>query len=365
MAGVFAGGIAAAAADAGVGVDPGLGHIVQVQVLPFDEIRHRAPDQVGQGHVLFIQILRQARDHFLHDLEAIGHRRRADLHIARPKCQEFRGIPPGGNAADARDRQGAGFRVAGNLGHHVQRDGLHRRAAIAAVAALAVDHREGREGIQIDIGDRFDRVDQRHGIGPAAMRRDCRRQDRGDVGRQLHDAGHAAVLLDPACHHFDVFGHLPHRAAHAAFGHAMRAAEVQLYPVSPGILDARQDVFPRVLITGHHQADDHGAVGPVTLDLLDLAQVHLQRTVGDKLDVVQAQQAAVRAPDRAVTRAVDVDDGRAFGAKRFPHHAAPAGLERTADVVFLVRWRGRGQPERVGGFDANEVGTQIGHGSLL
>jgi hypothetical protein len=58
----------------------------------------------------------------------------------------------------------------GDLGHHVQRDGLDRRAAIAAVAALAVDRRLGRKGVEVDVGDRVDGVDQADRIGAAAPR---------------------------------------------------------------------------------------------------------------------------------------------------------------------------------------------------
>ena len=41
-------------------------------------------------------------------------------------------------------------RIAGDLRHHVQRDRLHRRPAIAAMGALAVDRRRRRHQIQID-----------------------------------------------------------------------------------------------------------------------------------------------------------------------------------------------------------------------
>jgi hypothetical protein len=43
----------------------------------------------------------------LHDLEAIGHRRGADLHVARPQRHELGRVAPGGHAADAADRQAA------------------------------------------------------------------------------------------------------------------------------------------------------------------------------------------------------------------------------------------------------------------
>ena len=49
-------------------------------------------------------------------------------------------------------------------------------------------------------------------------------------------------------------------------------------------------------------------------------------------------------------------------AERLPDHAAPAGLEGAADVVFLVGRRRRGQPEGIGRLDADEVAAQVGHG---
>ena len=86
--------------------------------------------------------------------------------------------------------------------------------------------------------------------------------------------------------------------------------------------------------------------------------------VGDQLDVVEAEQAAVGAPDRAVARAVDVDDRRPLLAERLPHHAAPARLEGADDIVGLVGRRRRGQPERVGRFDADEIVADVSHGLL-
>jgi hypothetical protein len=53
----------------------------------------------------FSSILAEARFHLLHDLEAVGHRRRADLHGARAERQELRRVAPGRDAADAGDRQ--------------------------------------------------------------------------------------------------------------------------------------------------------------------------------------------------------------------------------------------------------------------
>src|SRR5690606_22274884 len=104
----------------------------------------------------------------------------------------------------------------------------------------------------------------------------------------------------------------------------------------------------------HHDGDDQRPVRPVALDLLDLAQIGLEVAVGDELDIVEAEQTPVRAPDRAVARPVDVDDRRPRLAQRLPDNAAPPRLESAHDVVFLVGRRRRGEPERVWRLDADE-----------
>ena len=128
---------------------------------------------------------------------------------------------------------------------------------------------------------------------PPCLGRARRLADVGDVGRQLDDHRHAGVLLAPARHHLDIFRHLADGRAHAALAHAVRAAEIELDAVGAGLLDQRQDALPARLLARHHQRDDERAVRPVALDLLDLAQVDVERPVGDQLDVVEADQAAV------------------------------------------------------------------------
>ncbi len=180
-------------------------------------------------------------------------------------------------------------------------------------------------------------------------------------GVSLVITGMRDVLLAPAHHHLDIFGHLADRRAHAALAHAVRAAEIELDPVRLGLLDQRQDRLPAVLVARHHDRDHQRPVRPVLLDLLDLLQVHLQRPVGDQFDVVEAEQPPVRAPDRAVARPVDIDHRRAFLAQRLPHHAAPAGLEGALDIVRLVGRRRRRQPERIGRPDPDEVVADVSH----
>ena len=209
-------------------------------------------------------------------------------------------------------------------------------------------------------GDGVDGVDERDGVGAALLGRARRLADVGDVGRQLHDHRHAGVLLAPARDHLDIFRHLADRRAHAALRHAVRAAEIELDRRRRSVSSTcGRMIFQRILGARHHQRDDHGAVGPVALDLLDLAQVDVERPVGDQLDVVEADHALVGGMQRAVARA-DIHDRRVF-AQRLPDHAAPARLEGAHDVVFLVGRRRGGQPERIGRLDADEVGAKVGH----
>ncbi len=268
---------------------------------------------------------------------------------------------PIADTADGGNRNAARLNSAADLGHHVQRHRTHRRTAIAAMGALAIDGRRRRHLVEIDRDQRIDRVDQRDAIGAAGLRGLGRPQDVGDVGRQLDQNGHARRVLHPARHLLHHLGHLAHGRAHAAFAHAVRTAEIEFDAVAAGfLLDPLRQIDPGRFLDRRHDRADQRAIGPFTLHLLHLVEIELQRAIGDQFDIVEADQVARRVVDRAVTRR-HVDDRRVF-AERLPHHAAPARLEGADDVVFLIRRRRRGQPERVGRFDAGNFGTQVGHG---
>src|SRR5262249_19127904 len=80
--------------------------------------------------------------------------------------------------------------------------------------------------------------------------------------------------------------------------------------------------------------------------------------VGDEFDVVQAEELAAVVVDAAVARG-DVDDR--LVADGLPDGAAPAGVERPADLVLGVGRRGAGQPGRVRRPHAAEFDVQTGH----
>ena len=73
-----------------------------------------------------------------------------------------------------------------------------------------------------------------------------------DVGCEFDDAREVRVLLDPFRHHLNVFRHLAYSRPHAAFGHSVRAAEIQFDAIRAGIFQPPENVFPRVLFHRGH-----------------------------------------------------------------------------------------------------------------
>ena len=179
--------------------------------------------------------------------------------------------------------------------------------------------------------------------------------DVGDVGRELDDHRHAGVGLAPARDHLDIFGHLADGRAHAALGHAVRAAEIELDAVGAGVLDARQDRLPARLRRRAPSARPRSARSGQSR-LTCLISRRLTSSGRSVISSILLKPITRRswAVDRAVARAVDVDDRRVL-AERLPDHAAPAGLEGAHDIVGLVGRRRGGEPERVGRLDAAEV----------
>ena len=106
-----------------------------------------------------------------------------------------------------------------------------------------------------------------------------------------------------------------------------------------------------------HQRDDDRVLRVPPLALGDLSQVHLERPVGDQLDVVEPDHAFGAEGDGAEA-AGEFDDRVA---ERFPDGAAPAGVERAHDLLAGVGGRGAGEPERIGRSDAGEVDGEVGH----
>ena len=100
----------------------------------------------------YIASVKKHKGQVLHDAEAIVHNGGADLERGRAERDELGGVLPGGDAADARDRN-PDLRIARDCGQQVQRDRLHRGAAVSAVTSLAAHGRARREGIEVDADD--------------------------------------------------------------------------------------------------------------------------------------------------------------------------------------------------------------------
>ena len=211
-----------------------------------------------------------------------------------------------------------------------------------ALALLAQRLRLARVYL-LDPDDRVDGVDQRDRVGAAALGRLGRLADVGDVGRQLDDHRHAGMLLAPARDHLDIFRHLADGRAHAALGHAVRAAEIELDAVGAGVLDPRRGSPSRL-------SSSQGTISETTrarsgqrrfTSLISRRFTSSGRSVISSmlLKPITRRSGAV---NDAVARAVDVDDGRVL-AERLPDDAAPAGVEGALDVVGLV---GRAAPRR-------------------
>ena len=195
------------------------------------------------------------------------------------------------------------------------------------------------------------RVDGREPVGARSLGRARNLPDVGDVGRQLHQHGRARFLLHPAGDHLGVFGHLPHRAPHAALAHAMRASEIQLQAVGARVFGSLHDVVPGFARRLHHQRRDHRVLRIALLHFGDLAQIGFDGPVRDQLDIVQPHHALAVPIHRRIARR-HVGDGLADG---FPHRAAPTGVERAHDLFAAIRRRRRGQPERIGRSNARRT----------
>ena len=105
VAAVLAGDVAEPAVDALVLVDPGDDLVVQVELAPRLDPRHRAADDVADRlEALLAHPAFEAARQVLDDPESVMHDGRADLHRARAQQEELDGVLPGLDAADAADR---------------------------------------------------------------------------------------------------------------------------------------------------------------------------------------------------------------------------------------------------------------------
>src|SRR3984885_1200737 len=302
MRAVPTGDVAQLAADALLLVNARHNLEIQVQMIPVGDLgRAQAAEILDAGEAFFAHPVLQAIDHVFHNAIAVMHGRGTHLYRATAQQNKFGRVAPGANAANAGNRQPRSIVVL-KLMHHVQRDRLHRRAAITAVGGEPVDIRPGLQSIQIDAGDGVDGVDGRKPVGarPLSGARDL--PDVGDVGCQLHQHRRARLFLHPARDHLGVLGHLTDGTAHAALAHSMRTTEVQLQAVGARVFGAPHNVVPGFARGLHHQRRDYRVPGVALLHLGDLAQIRFDGPVRNQLDIVQTHHALPVPIDRGITR---------------------------------------------------------------
>jgi hypothetical protein len=71
----------------------------------------------------------------------------------------------------------------------------------------------------------------------------------------------------------------------------MRATEVELETVGPGVFGSLDDIVPGCALGFHHERGDHGVVRIAVFDLGDFTEVDFDRPVADKFDVVETHHA--------------------------------------------------------------------------
>src|SRR5579859_8018918 len=104
MGGILAGDVAKTAADTFCRIDPGYDMVVEVEIFPVGEGRHRSADKVGGfGKPFFIHPVAESFAEIVDDPEAVFHNGGAHLYAGGAEEHEFRGVLPGTDAADARD----------------------------------------------------------------------------------------------------------------------------------------------------------------------------------------------------------------------------------------------------------------------
>ena len=139
MRAVFARDIAKIALDAFRFIDFRDRLVQQVEAAEIGDALKRAAAEVGdRPKPLLLHPVREPLDEVVDQSKAVVHDRGADLDARRAEQDKLCRVPPVANPPDAGYRQ-VHLRVARDLGDHVQRDRLDRRAGISAVGPFSVD----------------------------------------------------------------------------------------------------------------------------------------------------------------------------------------------------------------------------------
>ena len=139
-------------------------------------------------------------------------------------------------------------------------DGFDGRAAVAAVGGFAADIWARDERIEINAGDGVDGVDGGERVGATFFGGAGDSADVTDIGSEFDEDGSASDFFDPLGDHGGIFGNLTDSAAHAAFTHAVRAAEIEFETVGAGVFGTLDDFVPGFALGFHHKRGDDGVV---------------------------------------------------------------------------------------------------------
>ncbi len=179
------------------------------------------------------------------------------------------------DATDGGDRK-LDLRIASYLLDHVEGDGFDGGAAVTAVGGFASDVGAWSERIEIDAGDGVDGVDGGESVGATFLSSAGDGANVTDIGSQFDQNGRARDLFDPFGDHVRVFGDLSDGAAHAAFAHAVRAAEVEFEAIGTSVFGALDDIVPSFALGFDHERSDDGVFGIAALDFGDFAEIDLR-----------------------------------------------------------------------------------------
>src|ERR1700674_2020404 len=104
MGAVFTGDVTKIASDTLIVVDARDPLVVQIKILPFLNSADGASAQrIDCANSFGLEIIVEPIDQVLNDSKSIVHHGRTKLQTGRTESDEFRRIPPGGDAADPRD----------------------------------------------------------------------------------------------------------------------------------------------------------------------------------------------------------------------------------------------------------------------
>src|SRR2546426_3555860 len=212
------------------------------------------------------------------------------------------------------------------LTDHAQRnwfDGLRR---VAARHRVAFDRRHWAKRVQIDAYNGENRIDGRDADRAAAHGSQRGFLDVGNVRRHLGPDGNLRDFGHPAC---DLFGQIwmfAHLRSHLAFGHAMRAREVELECIHARVLDHARQFLPAALFILFHDRGYQHMIRILLFDLAKLVEPDFNRAIGNQLDVFEANDLAGSSRSQFPVTRNDVDNLGGFQANSLCDRAAPAGF---------------------------------------